>query len=303
MDTVQLVKKLQQPNHIVDVILDTDAYNEVDDQYAISYLLSCTDKVRVRALYAAPFLNNRSVSAEEGMEKSYDEILHLLNLIDREDMRPPVFRGSRHFLTDEKTPEISPAAEHLCQLAMEHSVDDPLYVVGIGAATNLASAILMQPEIIDRLVVIWQGGNALHWPNAKDFNLIEDIAAARVLFTCGVPLVHFPAFGVVSALTISEAELNTWLKGQNDLCDYLVDTTVADMTKFAGKPWTRIIWDIAAVSWLTGNFTDSYLIPSPIPQYDRRYSVNPAGHQIRYVYYIKRDELVQDLFARLGSIK
>ena len=55
MTNEQRLKNLQLPGQPVDVILDTDAYNEVDDQYAISYLLANTEKLRLQAFYAAPF--------------------------------------------------------------------------------------------------------------------------------------------------------------------------------------------------------------------------------------------------------
>ncbi len=36
---------------------------------------------------------------------------------------------------------------------------DPLYVVAIAAPTNIASALLAAPEIVERIVVVWLGGN------------------------------------------------------------------------------------------------------------------------------------------------
>ena len=39
------VKNLQVPQGNVDVVLDTDAYNEIDDQYAIAYLLKSKEKL------------------------------------------------------------------------------------------------------------------------------------------------------------------------------------------------------------------------------------------------------------------
>lgn len=47
--------KIQFP---VDTVIDTDAYNEIDDQFAISYLLSHGESLRTVALYAAPFFNS-----------------------------------------------------------------------------------------------------------------------------------------------------------------------------------------------------------------------------------------------------
>jgi len=303
MDNMTLIKNLQQPKGKVDVVLDTDTYNEIDDQFAVAYMLSYGERLNVKALYAAPFYNEHSNSPADGMERSYQEILHLLDLMKREDLKPVVFRGSTQYLEDETTPVKSAAAEHLCELAMNYNAENPLYVVAIGAITNVASAILMRPEIIDRIVVVWLGGHALNWPDTNEFNMMQDVAAARVIFGCGAPLVQLPCMGVVSAFTISEAELNYWLKGKNDLCDYLVQHTVDEVTYAVGKPWTRVIWDVTAVAWLTGDFTKSILIPSPIPEYDHYYGSDSTRHMINYVYHVERDKLVQDLFERLSLLK
>ena len=71
MTDKQRIKNLNVPDEIVDCVLDTDAYNEVDDQYAISYLLKSHDRVNVKAIYAAPFSNPKSdYNPEKGMELS-----------------------------------------------------------------------------------------------------------------------------------------------------------------------------------------------------------------------------------------
>lgn len=302
MDILTLMKNLKRPEGKVDLVLDTDTYNEIDDQYALSYLLSYGEKLCTKAIYAAPFYNSHSNGPADGMEKSYEEILHLLELVKRDDLKPFVFKGADRYLEDEKTPVVSRAAEHLCSLAMNYSSEKPLYVVAIGAITNIASAILMKPDIIDRIVLIWLGGHSLQWPDTKEFNMMQDVAAARIVFGCGVPLVQAPCMGVVSAFTVSEAELLYWLKGKNALCDYLVKHTVDEVTYAVGKPWSRVLWDVTAVAWLTGDFTKCITIPSPIPEYDHHYGSNPARHPISYIYHINRDALVQDLFERLGRM-
>ena len=78
----QRMKNLSVPSGRIDVVLDTDAYNEIDDQFAIAYLLKNEDKLNTKAIYAAPFLNARSTSAGDGMEKSYQEIFKLLEFMD-----------------------------------------------------------------------------------------------------------------------------------------------------------------------------------------------------------------------------
>ena len=81
MTQEQLLKRLEKPKGPVDVVLDTDTFNEIDDQYALSYLLRSPERLRLQAVYAAPFWNEKSTGPEDGMEKSYREILNVLHLL------------------------------------------------------------------------------------------------------------------------------------------------------------------------------------------------------------------------------
>jgi inosine-uridine nucleoside N-ribohydrolase len=298
-----LLKRLQKPQGRIDVILDTDTYNEIDDQYALVFMVKSNEKLNVAGLYAAPFYNQNSSSPADGMEKSYNEIINILTLIKRDDLKPLVKRGSEKYLPSEKEPVVSQAAQDLARRAMEYSPEKPLYVVSIGAITNIASAILINPQIIDRIVIVWLGGNARHWPDTREFNMSQDVAAARVVFNSGAAVVQLPCMGVVSAFTVSGVELEHWLKGKNDLCDYLVDYTAKSAIKDGGLPnWTRVIWDVTAVAWLLdGDFMADRLEHIPIPQYDHHYSFDPTRHFYRYVYHINRDKLFELLFAKLSQ--
>jgi hypothetical protein len=298
-----LLRRLQKPSGQVDVVLDTDAYNEIDDQFALAFLVKSPEKLRLRGIYAAPFHNRNSSGPADGMEKSYHEILKILSLMKRDDLRPLVKRGSGAYLPSEGEPVDSEAARDLAALAAGYSEDRPLYIVAIGAITNIASAILMRPEIIGRIVIVWLGGNGLHWVDNAEFNLSQDIAAARIVFGCGAALVQLPCLGVVSEFSLSGPELEHWLRGKNELCDYLVDYTTASALRDGGLPnWTRVIWDVTAVGWLLdGDFMLDRLEPSPIPEYDHRWSFDPRRHLYRYVYRIHRDRLFQALFEKLGE--
>ena len=93
MTNEQRMKNLLVPIGMVDVVLDTDAYNEIDDQFAIAYLLSCKEKLTTKAIYAAPFFNSRSSSPADGMEKSYLEIFKILDLMGVENFDPMPYEG------------------------------------------------------------------------------------------------------------------------------------------------------------------------------------------------------------------
>ncbi len=290
----------------IDVVLDTDAYNEIDDQYAISYLLSYGEKLNILGLYAAPFFNSLSVSPADGMEKSYQELKNLLVLAKREELLGLIKRGSTQYLPDERTPVESEAVDALVALAEAHSPEAPLYVVAIGAITNVASALLKSTAVRDNCVIVWLGGHGVHVDKAaSEFNMRQDIAAARVVLGSGAPLVLLPCRGVVDHLTTTKYELAHWLEGKNPLCDYLYRHTVEAAESYAaGKPWSRVIWDVTAVAWLVNEgerFMKGKPMPAPVPEYDQRYAADGYSHLIHYIYQIQRDALFEDLFRRLAQ--
>jgi inosine-uridine nucleoside N-ribohydrolase len=93
--------------------------------------------------------------------------------------------------------------------------EDPLYALATGAITIVASALLMAPDIVDRVVVVWLGGHAMDWPHQVEFNLKQDVQGAQALFGSGVPIVFVPCMRVVSHLTstVPEIEAHVELHG------------------------------------------------------------------------------------------
>ena len=239
------------------------------------------------------------------MEKSYDELQKILSLAGETEV--PTFRGSRTYLTDEKTPVISDAAQDLAERVKAYSPEQPLYVVAIGAITNVASAILLNPEVKENAVVIWLGGHGLEWHDCREFNMFQDVAAARVVMGCGVPFVQLPCQGVVSAFTISKPELDFWFKGTTKLGTYLAENTIAAAEKYAkGRFWSRVIWDVTAVAWLLNDrdrFMLSRLVPTHLPAYDDHYEMWKNAHPMQYVYNIRRDALWNDVIEKITEIK
>ncbi len=307
MNTEALIQKLNTPTGVIDAILDTDAYNEIDDQFALAYMLLSPERINVKGICAAPFYNSLSTGPLDGMIKSYDEILKILTLMKREDMKKFVFKGSDKYLPDEKTPVVSDAAQFIATQAREHTPEKPLYVVAIGAITNVASAILMDKDaMVNNTVIVWLGGHSKDWVNTGEFNMKQDIAAARVVMLSGAPFVQLPCMGVVSELRTTEWELKNWLDGQNDVATYLYENTRNAVKHRWHMAWSRVIWDVSAVAWLLNDndrFMNSYVIPTLIPQYDFRYSTDPRNHPMRYVYAIRRDDIFTDLFTKLINCK
>ena len=307
MNRIGRIQMLCPPTGRVDAVIDTDTYNELDDPFALAYLLRSGERIRTLGIYAAPFQNERADCPAQGVEKSEAEI-HRVLALGGFVPAPPVLRGAPRFLPDETHPVDCPAVRHLIATAMAHSPQRPLYVIGIAAATDIASAILLEPRILNRIVVVWLGGNGHHCADNREFNLMEDVAAARVLFNSGVPLVQLPCGDVVEHFTVSRPELEFWLAGKNPLCSYLAESVIRDVSTWPDKqslPWTKTIWDVTAVGWLlneNGRFMRDRLTPAPIPEYDLRYRFDARRHRIRYVYFIERDALMGDLFCKLSGL-
>ncbi|MBO5059515.1 MAG: nucleoside hydrolase [Clostridia bacterium] len=306
MTEEQYIKNLNVPRGTIDAVLDTDAYNEIDDQYAIAYMLFCQDKINIKAIYAAPFfakhvVNKKADSPKEGMEKSYKEILHILDLANMWQMGKRVMRGSTDYLKSHKEPQPSEVAEDLVRLARLYSPQKPLYVITIGCLTNLASALLMAPEISENIVVVCMCGNGSDWGTPYEFNLNQDFTASKIVFNSGAPIVQVPGMGVTSELRVTKPELEYWLLGKNKLCDYIAGYTISEAESYAkGRPWSRVLWDVPAVAWLMDDeerFMKSRLVSLPGYIKQNQYE----NRLIRYVYWVDRDNIFEELVKRLTA--
>jgi len=294
-------RRLQPPvsEGRIDVVIDTDAYNEIDDQFAVVQALLSPERMNVEAIFAAPFLNERSESPADGMEKSYQEILQLLERLGR-SAKGFAYRGSERFLKEADGPVESEAARRLIELAMHPAREAPLYVLAIGAPANVSSALLLEPRLAERIVVVWLGGNAPDWPNQREFNLKQDIPGSRVLFDSGVPLVQIPAMGAASHLLTTAESLDEHLKDKNAIAAFLCERFRAFRGNHFG--YAKEIWDIAAPAYiLDPSWTPSYLTASPIINDNSTLSIDAGRHPIRVVRHIDRNRVFIDLYRKIAQ--
>ena len=295
--------RLAPPAGKVRAVVDSDTYNEIDDQFAVAYALLSPQRVEVEAVYAAPFHNSRSVSAGDGMKKSYDEILRILARLGR---KPAgfAFPGSERFFAGAGAAVDSPAARDLIAKALQPR-GGPLYAITIGAPTNVSSALLMEPKIRDRIVVVWLGGRPYDMDHAREFNLRQDLHASRVLYDSGVALVNIPTTNVSEHLRTTVPEIERFLGGKSGIAGYLC----AEFLKFArentpepGMAWSKVIWDISAVAWLVEpKWVPGKIVPSPVLTDEVAYRAAAGRHPVRVATGCNRDRIFTDLFAKLAA--
>jgi purine nucleosidase len=120
------------------VVINTDAKNEADDQFAIVHAL-LSPPLDVRGLIAAHFGTSRS---DRSMEDSREEIDLLLNPMQLHQ-RVTVANGAPTGIPDEQTPLDSEGAQLIIAESKLAASNDPLYVAFLGPLTDMASAILL----------------------------------------------------------------------------------------------------------------------------------------------------------------
>ncbi|MYD10496.1 MAG: hypothetical protein F4X02_10695 [Chloroflexi bacterium] len=247
------------------------------------------------------------VEPGRGMELSYEEILLVAEKMGI-DCSDKVFRGSDRYLDSYDEPVASAAATHLIETARAASADSPLYVLAIGAVTNVASALLLAPEISERIVVVWTAGYPTTVTNITQpsFNMEQDMLASQLLFDSGVPLVYLPGFHVGVQLGLSLPEMEAWVKGRGAIGDYLYwlythnpHFPLNGLTDHFARSW--IIWDLINFAWLLEpDWVPSRLIDAPYLSGDTRWYRQAAPrHVIREALDINRDAIYRDFFRKL----
>lgn len=291
----QRLSRIEAPSGPVTAVLDTDTYNEIDDQFAVVYALLSPEQMTIEAIYAAPYLNDRSTSAADGMEKSYEEILRLLDKMKR-PADGLVHRGSAGFLKSVNEPLESDATRDLIRRAQ--TSDGPLYVITVGAPTNVASALLLEPSIINKIVVVWLGGKGLNWPSASEFNLQQDPLASQVLFDSGVPLIQLPTEPVTSHLLTTVPEVETYLQGKGEIGDYLVQ--IFKDYHQDHYAWSKVIWDLSAVAYLIDpSWFKTEVRSTPILTDELIYRFDDSRPPYRVATYVRRDPVYEDMFRKI----
>lgn len=281
----------------VPVVLDTDAKNEIDDQFAIAYTL-LSPALHCEAIYAAPFAKREYPSAAAGMEASYVEIQNVLSKMPGIEP-PPVWRGSTAFLTETGRPCESAAALDLIERAAAcRARGARLYVVAIGALTNVASALLLRPEIARDITVLWLGGQPEYWPHTDEFNLSGDVAASQVVLDIGVPLVRFPCKNVAEHVRSVPAEIRKYVEPCGELGAYLA-RIFCDF--IPGRVRSKVIWDIVPVAWLNNPaWVPTEVRPTPRLRADRSWDLSDlARPPYRVAVDAYRDPILLDLVEKL----
>ena len=282
-------------NKKINVILDTDTYNECDDQFALAYLIKSQDMFNIEAITVAPYSHTkRNVKVIDRQELSYNEILKICNWLNF-DTIDKVFKGSIGYIQNGYD-ENNDAVNKIIEVALKN---DKTYILGIGAITNIALAIKKEPKIIDRIEIIWLGGNEMEYKDNLEYNFKQDIEAVKIVFDSTVKMTILPCKNVVSDLRIDITELKSKLDNRKELNKYLIERFYND--GYHGIQETRVIWDISVIAYMINkNWFETEKISCPNIKEDSSYELTDNRHSITFVTKLDRDRIYEDLFRKLG---
>ncbi len=285
------------------VILDTDMYNEVDDQFALTYLMKSLDVFDLEAITIAPFSKSgyaKTMTIEDGTEKSYEVTLNLLDMLNKSEYKDIVYKGAIKYFKDSK--DSNEAVEKIIEIANKN---DKTTILAIGAITNVALAIEKAPEIINKIKVVWLGGNTFLTKDNSEFNFRQDIPAVQKVFDSKVELVVIPCRNVASNLSTTIYELEHYLNKDTKLNKYLCDIFIKCKKSFMKEPNDEIgssktLWDLSAIAYeINADWFKSELISCPIVLDNGLYRQTIDRHSVIFVNDLYRNKIYQDFFIKM----
>ncbi|WP_062946761.1 nucleoside hydrolase [Brachybacterium sp. sponge] len=278
------------------VIIDTDAKNEADDQFAIVHAL-LSETLDVRGLIAAHFGTERS---DTSMLDSRAEIDLLLEHLGRSDVR--VENGAADPLPDETIAADSPGARLIVEEARREG-EGPLQIAFLGPLTDMAAALLLDPGIAETdTTVIWIGGPGYgerETGDRSEFNLRNDIVAANVVFRSGIRIWQVPRTSYVMT-SVGYAELEEKVRPCGELGAYLVDQLIDWNATWHREPIEhRALGDSPAIGLMLNPMGGQFRTV-PAPTFGAEGGLLPGtGGTVRVCELYDGRYLLEDMFAKL----
>lgn len=294
----------------IKILIDTDANNELDDQHALAYAFLNDDIFDVVGVTVNNTRNGY------GIQGQYDEAERIIQLFDLEEA-VPLFMGA-----DKSYAEIAPtisepnfdghsAVDFIIREAMKVE-DEKLVLVPIGKLTNVALAILKEPQIIDKISVIWLGGN---YPEPGEYNLENDTTSVNPVIQSGVDFemvtVRYGKSSGTAAVAVTKEEIEQNMKGKGPVsCNTITGRHGGEFNRFGdysanlfdeaemyGNPPSRSLFDMVVLAVLKNeNWGEKVEIPAPRLAGNSWIDQPENNHKIVYWQNFNSDAITNDLF-------
>ncbi len=272
------------------VIIDADTGNEVDDLYAIVRGL-IEPNWEVIALNATQW-QPAHWAVEQTMEESYRLNQVLLGYLGLGGKVKSLRGGINRLFDWGNRAQPSLASSHLITAAHDLEEGEKLTVIALGALTNVATAILMDPSITSKIKLYWLGSTYDFKKDIlrkRDFNCMMDPQALEEVLASKVEL-HVIPVNIAAQMTFEYEETKKQLGGQHDLLDFLLDRWYNHLD---GGRIERTIWDLAII--------DAVIHPEWIEEVEIMSSKENYSRPIYYIKDIDEDKMRSEFFETVLS--
>lgn len=292
----------------IPVLIDSDANNEVDDQHAIAYALFSDDVLDVVGLT----VNNTPHG--NGIQGQYDEAQRVLRLCDA-DQRVPLYKGAEDGL-EEILPHIrtdsfdgKDAVDFIIEAAMVDR-SQKLVLLPIGKLTNIALALAREPQIKNRIKVVWLGSN---YPESGEYNLAADPDSVNFVLRSGVEFeivtVRYQEPTGSAAVQTTREEIQQRMPGKGPSVTAVTGRNGGEFTNFGDysvnlfenfrfSPWS--LFDVVAIAVVKdpkfGQMTEFTVPPLDETEWDHDSSLRYA---VRLWENFDKEAILKDFYETI----
>ncbi|MBR4933622.1 MAG: nucleoside hydrolase [Clostridia bacterium] len=290
------------------VILDGDYNGEIDDQYTLAYTLGCENIKILGVCASAQYEEVVAEDTEEVMLRAMRDVRVTYEALDLSEDELPLFEGARSRITvnEDLAPSDSPAARFIIECA--HKYDEPIYVFVTGPCTNVVSACLIDPSIMDKIVVIWLCADCLDKKSRgfHEWNMYSDYAASQYLMNLPIPLIWLPCSDDGSVILDMNHDDLAKLIGTGKAADHLkrgLPLKIFSEERFAKPDWHKVMCDYMAPAVLSvPDAVEFEIIPAPVITDAESYATDRTRRKIIMARRPDNRRVIDDSIAALNRV-
>lgn len=307
MTTKEILKDIKS-DRVKKVILDGDYNAEIDDQYTLAYALGSPKLEILGVCTSAQYEDGVAEDTEEVLLRAMRDVKEVYEALDLDYEKYPLFEGAKRQITKNEglTPTDSPAARFVIECA--HKYDEPIYVLVTGPCTNVVSACLMDPSIMDKLVVLWLGGDCIYKEGGgfHEWNLYSDYVASQYLMNLPIPLIWLPCSPDGSVVLDMDKTDLARLEGNGKAAEHLkrgLPLKIFTEERFAEPTWHKVMCDYMAVAVLTvPDAMDIYEMPAPAIADGEYYAIDSTRRTILCAVRPDNRRVIDDSIEALSRV-
>jgi purine nucleosidase len=297
------------------LIYDTDANNELDDQFALIYLLVNGPTFDLEGVTV------NATKSGGNIDEHYEEAKRILQLGQRLGQIPLLMGADGSFESIrshvmETGYDGKEGVDFIIEQANKKD-EQELILLAVGKLTNIALALEKDPGIAEKMRVVWLGSN---YPKPGEYNQDNDTVSMNFVLNTKVPFemvtVRYGEPTGTDAVKVTQAEINNKMPGMGpqievpiigrhggeyfNFGDYAV--SLFEHIDYHGDPPSRALFDMVAAAVLKNpSWGENREIPAPI-LIDNQWVERPDNSRKIILWEnFDRDAVMKDFYNSLEN--